>query len=347
MLRELPSGAGVRYSAYITGGILAFVVVPQFLPTYYLFVFTEILVFGIFALSVNILLGYTGLISLGQAAFWGAGGYTVALITPHAGFDSFWLCMFASVVVAAVLGGILGALALRTKGVYFILLTLALAQMVWALLTPWRSVTGGSDGLAGIARPDLGLPWSMWDNVNFYYLVLAFFVLSAFVLYRMTRAPFGRALVGIRENEPRMRALGYNTWRYQYVCFIVAAAFGGLAGALKVYQDGFVSPTYASITTSALVLLMAMIGGTRVFAGPVLGAGVVWVIRSIVSSYTVYWNLVLGILMIVVVLFAPTGIAGHLARIGERYGVLEGRRSFQVLRQPAGSTRGLAERRKR
>jgi branched-chain amino acid transport system permease protein len=295
-------------------------------------VFTEILIYGIFALSVNMLLGYAGLISLGQAAFWGAGGYTVALITVQAGLGSFWLCICAAVVVAAVLGGILGALALRTKGVYFILLTLALAQMVWALLSPWRSVTGGTDGLMGIARPDLGLPWSLSGSLSFYFFVLMFFAVSAFVLYRVTRSPFGRVLVGIRENEQRMRALGYNTWRYLYICFIVAAAFGGLAGALKVYQDGFVNPAYASLSTSALVLLMAMIGGTRVFGGPVVGAGVVWIIRSVVSSYTVYWNLLLGIVMVAVVMFAPSGIAGYLTGIGKRYGIFEGRRRLQTLR---------------
>lgn len=312
------------FAAYAVAGGLVLLVVPQFVSSYYVLLLTEILIFAIFALSVNLLMGYTGLVSLGQAAFFGAGGYTVALLIVHAGVDSFWLCLGAALLVSALLGLLFGFLALRTTGMYFIMLTLALAQMLWAVVWRWRSFTGGDDGLPGVTRPDLGLPWSPGDTMDFYYFILVFFILAAFVLYRIARSPFGRTLLGIRENEPRMQALGYNTWRYKYVCFVIAAVFGGLAGALKVYQDGFISPTYCSMAMSALVLLMAMIGGTRVFAGPILGAALVWVIRSIVSSYTEYWTLVLGVLMVVVVVFAPQGIGGYLAQLRARYGVLKG-----------------------
>ncbi len=315
----------LRYPVYLVAAcVIVLVVLPQAIPSYYVLLLTEVLIYGIFALSVNMLLGYTGLVSLGQAAFWGAGGYTVALLIAQGGVDNFWLCIIAALLVSAILGLVFGFLALRTTGMYFIMLTLALAQMVWAIVWRWRSFTGGDDGLPGIGRPDLGLPWSLWDTVNFYYFILVFFVIAVFLLYRITRSPFGRTLVGIRENESRLRALGYNTWRYKYVCFVIAAVFAGLAGALKVYQDGFISPTYCSMTTSAIVVLMAMIGGTRVFAGPVLGAGAVWIIRSIVSSYIEYWTLILGILMVVVVMFAPQGIAGYPARLRERYGTVKG-----------------------
>lgn len=314
----------LRYVIYLLAGVAIFVVCPQFLSSYYLLLLTEILVYAIFALGLNMLVGYTGLLSLGQAAFWGAGGYTVALLIVRGGCDNFWLCIAAALVVSAILGLVLGLMALRTRGIFFIMITLALAQMLWAIVWRWRSVTGGDDGLAGITRPDLGLPWSLWDTTNFYYFILAFFVITVFVLYRVVRSPFGRTLVGIRENEPRMQALGYNTWRYKYACFVIAAIVGGLAGALKAYQDGFVSPAYFSATTSAIVLLMVLIGGTRVFAGPVLGVGVVWLIRSIVSSYTEYWNLILGILMVVVVMFASQGVAGYLTQLRKRYGILKG-----------------------
>ena len=315
----------LRYAVFmLAAGVGIFTILPQFLSSYHVLLFTEILIFAVFALSVNMLMGYTGLVSLGQAAFFGAGGYTVALLVVQGNVDSFWLCIVAALLISAALGLLFGFLALRTTGMYFIMLTLALAQMVWALVWRWRSFTGGDDGLPGIARPDLGLPWSLADTANFYYFVLVFFVIAVFLLYRITRSPFGRTLVGIRENEPRMQALGYNTWRYTYVCFVVAAVFGGLAGALKVYQDGFISPTYCSMEMSAIVLLMAMIGGTRAFAGPILGASLVWVVRSVVSSYTEYWTLILGILMVVVVVFAPHGVSGYLVQLRERYGIPEG-----------------------
>ena len=318
----------LRYAFYLLAGVIIFLVFPQFISSYYVLLLTEILIYAIFALSVNLLLGYTGLLSLGQAAFWGAGGYTVALLVVKAGVDNFWLCIVAALLVSAILGFVFGFLALRTTGVYFIMITLALGQMLWAIVWRWHSLTGGDDGLPGITRPDLGLPLSLWDTTNFYYFILIIFAIAVFLLYRITRSPFGRTLIGIRENESRLQALGYNTWRYKYICFVIAAIFGGLAGALKVYQDGFISPTYCSLTVSAMVLLMALIGGTRVFAGPIFGAGAVWIIRSIVSSYTGYWNLILGILMVIVVMFAPRGIAGYPAQLKERYGILKSRRRF-------------------
>lgn len=323
----------LRYTAYlVVAGAAILLVSPQFLPSYYVILLTEILIYAIFALSLNMLLGYTGLLSLGHAAFWGAGGYTVALLTVRAGFDSFWLCITAALLVSAIIGLVFGFLALRTTGIYFIMITLALAQMLWALVWRWNSLTGGDDGLPGIVRPDLGLPWSLGDTSNYYYFVFIFFVVAVFIIYRITRSPFGRTLVGIRENEARMQALGYNTWRYKYLCFVLAAVFGGLAGALKVYQDGFISPAYFSVTVSAIVLLMAMLGGSRYFLGPVLGAGVVWIIRSMVSSYTEYWNLVLGILVVAVVMLAPQGIAGYLAQLRQRYGILKVRKYLQKIR---------------
>lgn len=310
----------------LAAGAGIFVVTPLYMNSYHVLIFTEILIFAIFALSFNMLMGYTGLFSLGQAAFFGAGGYTVALLVVRADIDSFWLCLAAALAAATALGLLFGYLALRTMGVYFIMITLALAQMLWALVWRWRSFTGGDDGLPGISHPDFGLPWSLGGTTNYYYFILVFFVLSVFILYRITKSPFGRVLVGIRENEPRMQALGYNTWRYKYACFVIAAVFGGLAGALKVYQDGYISPNYCSMMTSALVVLMALIGGTRIFTGPILGAAVVWAIRSIVSSYTEYWTLILGVLMVVIVMFAREGIVGYLSQLRRevRYGMPEG-----------------------
>jgi branched-chain amino acid transport system permease protein len=308
----------MRYGGYwpvmvILAGLL--IVFPQVSSFYSVILVTEVLIYAIFATSLNLELGYTGLPSLGHAAFFGVGGYTLGILVVKGGIHNFWFCMIAVLLASGVVSSILGFFSIRTSGAFFLMLTFALAQFVWGITWSWRSLTGGDDGTSGISRPELGLPLSMSNEVNFYYLVLLFSVLAIFILYRVCRSPFGHVLQGIRESETRMQVLGYNTWKYKYVAFIVAGIFGGLAGALKAYQDGFVSPAYPSVMTSGMVLLMCLVGGTRVFLGPTLGAAAVWIIRSLVSSYTEYWSLVLGCILIVAVMFAPQGIAGYLVQV--------------------------------
>jgi branched-chain amino acid transport system permease protein len=286
---------------------------PQFVSPYAVVLLTEVFIYAIFATSLNLLVGYLGLPSLGHGAFFGVGGYGVAILVARGGISSFWLCLGAALLGAATLSIAFGFLTIRTSGIFFLMLTFALAQLVWGVVWSWRPLTGGDDGLPGIVRPDLGLPLYMRSEINFYYLILIFFAIAMFLLYRICRSPFGHVLQGIRESETRMQVLGYNTWKYKYACFVLAGTFGGLAGALKAYQDGFVSPLYASILTSGMAMLMCLVGGTGVFIGPAIGATVVWIIRSIVSSYTGYWSLVLGIILIIVVMFARQGIFGYLA----------------------------------
>ncbi|MCK4794138.1 MAG: branched-chain amino acid ABC transporter permease [Desulfobacteraceae bacterium] len=281
---------------------------PQFMPVYHTYLLTEVLIYLIFALSLNLLMGYTGLVSLGHAAFWGTGGYAVALLMSKGGVDNFFLCTGVALLASAILAMIFGFLALRTSGVYFIMITLALGQMLWALAWRWESFTGGSNGLHGVTRPDFLASWSQVNSTSFYYLTLITVIPTILLIYRITTSPFGKTLVGIRENEPRMQALGYNTWRYKYSCYVLAAIFGALAGALKVFQDGSINPGSSSITISGLVVLMVLTGGSGSFAGPILGAGVVWTIKSIVSSYTAYWGAVLGIILVIIVMFSPQGI---------------------------------------
>ncbi len=281
---------------------------PRFMPVYHTYLLTEVLIYLIFALSLNLLMGYTGLVSLGHAAFWGTGGYAVALLMSKGGVDNFFLCTGVALLASAILAMIFGFLALRTSGVYFIMITLALGQMLWALAWRWESFTGGSNGLHGVTRPDFLASWSQVNSTSFYYLTLITVIPTILLIYRITTSPFGKTLVGIRENEPRMQALGYNTWRYKYSCYVLAAIFGALAGALKVFQDGSINPGSSSITISGLVVLMVLTGGSGSFAGPILGAGVVWTIKSIVSSYTAYWGAVLGIILVIIVMFSPQGI---------------------------------------
>lgn len=306
-----------RYGGSLLLIVLAlfFIAFPQFASAYGVVLLTEVFIYIIFAMSLNLLIGYLGLPSLGHAAFFGVGGYTVAILIAKMGINNFGLCLTSALLATMIIGVILGFFAIRVRGIAFLMLTLALAQFLWAVVWSWRSLTGGDDGLPGVTRPSLGIPLSMWSEVNFYYLILIFFALAMFLLYRICHSPFGHILQGIRESETRMQTMGYNTWRYKYVAFVLAGVFGGLAGALKAYQDGFVSPLYPSVFTSGMVLLMCLVGGYRVFIGPALGAAVVWIIRSIVSSYTEYWSFTLGIILIVVVMFAPQGIGGYLMQL--------------------------------
>ncbi len=292
------------------------IVFPQVSSLYSVILVTEILIYAIFATSLNLELGYTGLPSLGHSAFFGVGGYTVSILITKGGIHNCWFCIIAALLAAAVVSLLFGFFSIRTSGVFFLMLTFALAQFVWGVTWSWRSLTGGDDGISGVVRPSLGLPISMSNEVNFYYLILVFFAVAIFLLYRICRSPFGHTLQGIRESEMRMQVLGYNTWKYKYAAFIVAGIFAGLAGVLKAYQDGFVSPAYPSVATSGMVLLMCLVGGTRVFLGPTLGAAAVWILISIVSTHTEYWSFVVGCILIITVMFAPQGIAGYLVRVG-------------------------------
>lgn len=320
----MPRGNRGNYRGYLLVLIVLtifLIMFPRFASSYGLVLLTEVFIYAIFAMSLNLLLGYVGLPSLGHSAFFGVGGYTVAILVTKAGIGNFWLCLAAALLAAMILGIAFGLLAIRTSGIFFLMLTFALAQFVWAVVWSWRSLTAGDDGLAGIIRPDLVLPISMRSDINFYYFILFFFALSMFLLYRICHSPFGYVLQGIRESETRMQVLGYDTWKYKYACYVLAGIFGGLAGALKAYQDGFISPLYANVFTSGMALLMCLTGGIRIFIGPAIGAAVIWTIRGMASSYTENWSLVLGVIFIVVVMFARYGIGGyfvHLNRVINR-----------------------------
>ncbi len=297
-------------------------ILPQITPTYYLFLSTEVLIFAIAAVALNLLVGYTGLISFGHAAFFGLGGYAVAVILTHTGIQNFGLVILLVVLITTGFSMAMGLIMVRTSGFYFLMITLALAQMVWGIIYGWYPVTGGSSGLFTYLPPNLGLPWNVGDFTAFYYLALAFFVVCIFMMYRITTSPYGHTLVGIREDEVRMEALGYNTWRYKYSIIVISGMFTGLAGALKAYQDNAITPSSASFVLSALLLLMILLGGRHVFIGPAVGAFVVWFLRQFLSSYTEYWASVLGVLFIALVMFASRGVVGSIV---ERWEVMRHR----------------------
>jgi branched-chain amino acid transport system permease protein len=267
------------------------------------------LVFALFAMSLDLLLGHTGLASLGHAAYFGLGAYVVGLLAVKAGLG-FWLAFPIGVLAAYVLSALFGLLALRARGAYFLMITLALGQVMWAVAFGWRSMTGGDDGLANIPRPNLGLEWALSDANFYYYFTLAVVVLGAALLVYIMRSPFGRALRGIRESETRMLALGYNVWRYKYAAFVLAGTFAGLAGCLYVYQNSFVGPEYVHVLRSAEVLLMVILGGSGTLAGPAIGAAVIVLLENLISAHTQRWLLILGWVYVLVTMFAPRGLVG-------------------------------------
>jgi branched-chain amino acid transport system permease protein len=307
------AGRAVTARLAFAAGALGLLLVPLALSSYQLSLLTKMLIFAIFAMSLNLVLGYAGLPSLGHAAYFGVGAYTVALLALRVR-DNFWLDFGAALAVAALIAALFGLLALRAEGSYLLMITLALAQVLWGIAFGWRALTGGDDGLPGVPRPAAGLPWSLADGQRFYYFVLAVFALAAALLGLVVRSPFGRALVGIRESERRMQVLGYDTWRYKYVAFVLAGLFAGLAGNLFVYYNGFVSPSYLSIVFSAMALIMVILGGAGTFVGPMLGSAVIVTLENTISAYTQRWLLILGLIYVAVTLFAPAGLVGLLRR---------------------------------
>jgi branched-chain amino acid transport system permease protein len=195
------------------------------------------------------------------------------------------------------------------------MITVALAQMVWAIAFQWRSFTGGDDGISAIPRPNLSfLPWSLTGPSAYFYFVLIFFILSFLVMFIMVSSPFGKIVVGIRENELRMRALGYNTVLYKYVWFIISGIFAGVAGILFTYLNGYASPVNLSVRISAEGMLMVLLGGPGTLIGPAIGSVLVVFMEHIISSWTARWSLVLGVIYVIVVVFLPQGILGLIKR---------------------------------
>ena len=280
---------------------------PLFLSTYWVGLLTEIAILAILAMSLDLLLGYTGLPSLGHAAFFGVAAYVVGLLSTRYGM-SFWACVLAAVLIGTLLSATVGLIVSHVRDVYFLMITLAIGMVLWGLSYRWIPVTGGDNGISGIPRLEThaGLPFA--GQTAFYYVTLAVFAVSAVLLWRLVRSPFGLTLRGIRENEGRMRSLGFNTWQHCYVSFILAGLFASVAGVLWAYYNGFVSPTYLDLTASSELFLMVTLGGPATLVGPVLGAGIIVLLKNVMSAYTARWLLILGIVYIVAIIVAPQGV---------------------------------------
>jgi len=287
---------------------------PYMLSSYLLALLTQAVISAMLAMSLDVLLGYTGLASLGHAAYLGLGAYSVGVLTTQYGAN-FWGALVVGIVLATGVAMVFGLVALRATGVYFLMITLALGMVVWGLAQRWVSLTQGDNGIAGIPKPDLGLPWSFATPMAFYYLVLVGFLVTYAVLGVIVRSPFGQSLVGIRESESRMRTLGYHVWLHKYIGFIIAGAFGGFAGVFWAYYNGFVSPTDVELATSVEILLMVALGGRGTLLGPTLGAGVIVLLKNLVSVYTQRWLLILGAIYVLTIIYAPDGIVGAVKQL--------------------------------
>ncbi len=307
--RPTHARAGWRGGIAGMAAVLGLAAAPFFLAPYATTTLTRMLVFALFAASLDLLVGVTGLPSLGHAAYFGVGAYAAGWVAIHGG-PAAPVPLLAAVVAGAAMAAAAGWVAVRASGVFFLMLTLALAEVIQQLAESWETVTGGSNGLYGIPATRLGgEPLLNAGYLQWY--VLIWFLLGLLVLWSLSASPFGATLRGIRDNEPRMRALGYRPARYKFAAFVAAGAVAGLAGGLLATQQRLVTPADLGFTTSALALLAVVIGGTGSIWGPCLGAALVVLVRdSLGPSLGGHGPLVLGLVFIAVVFALPHGVAG-------------------------------------
>lgn len=309
---DVAAGRAPRRLAVGLGLVVALLAVAApVLPSYVVIVLTEGLIYAIAAASLDLLLGFTGLPSLGHAAFFAVGAYTTGiLVTRHqAGFGT---AIVASVLLAAAVSAGIALLALRATGLYFMMITLAIAMCAWGLAYRWVSLTGGDTGIIGIRRPRVPLVALGSGWLGFYYTILALFVVCLVLYLLLIWSPFGKTLIGIRDSESRMRVLGYNVFLHKYLAMVIAGAFAGVAGSLYAYYNGFVGPNTVDLAHSMQFVLMVIVGGPATLVGPVLGAFVVTFLEKMVSVVTDRWMMVLAAVYVVTALWAPRGILGLL-----------------------------------
>jgi len=306
--------------ALVTAALAVFVYIVPHSGSFVVLLATRAMAFAILAMSLDILLGYTGLASLGQAAYFGVGAYLTAVLATkfHFGMGwDFWLVVVLGILIGAALAALFGLFAIRAGDVYFLMITLALGQCVWGLAYRWNSLTGGDNGINMSGRPNFGL--DLGNEVTFFYLVFAFFAASMGLMYVLVRSPFGRSLTGIRERELRMQILGYNTWLHKYIAFIIAGGFGGLAGVLWAHTNGHVSPETLVLTTSVDALLMVVLGGAGTLVGGAIGAAIVFGLREYLSTIVPWWQYVLGGVYVLTILYLPMGLMGIPSRLRQRF----------------------------
>jgi len=300
---------------------LAGAFMPLFLKQYHLNMLTEIIIFALFAVSYNLLLGYAGLLSFGHAMFFGLGAFMTAIAIIHIPGLALWNAILIGIVTTVIAGFIIGGLLLRHKGSYFALLTLAFNALFYAVATKWHSVTGGDDGLS-ITRPGLDLGFtsiSLASLTNFYYLTLVIIGAAIVFCWYFTHTAMGKTVLLMRENEERMKFLGYNTNISRLILFTFSGAVAGLAGSFYTLHFQFVSISAISVDMTTAVLLMAFVGGTKTFWGPILGALVYIILQNYLSNITDRWPLFMGFIFVFMVLFIPGGLSEVIMNIRQRF----------------------------
>jgi len=307
----------------LLAALTALAVFPWFGESFYVNLVVRMMILGIFAMSLDLLIGYTGLISFGHAAFFGLAGYLLAIVTPMTGPVSIWYALPVCLAGTALVALVIGWFSVRTSGIYFIMLTLAFAQMLYYFFNE-NSALGGSDGIFIFFKPEVSLGGltllDLNDHHTFYYFVLGGLVGVYLLLRVVLGSPFGQVIRGIRANEARTRALGFSTFRYKLVSFVIAGTVAGFAGFLDGVHSGIVSPAHLGWHESGTVIMMVILGGMGTLYGSVLGAFAMVFLQDWFQELTEHWLLLMGGFVIAVALFLPNGIAGLVERLGARLG---------------------------
>ena len=306
----------IYYVAYLIL-MAALVAAPLGLSNYWVFILTEVFIMALFASSLNLLLGYTGLLSFGQGAFFAVGAYTTALLIKNVSSTSLWITMGGGVFCALIFSLVIGFLCVRLTALYFAMLTLAFSQMIYFIVFQWRNFTGGDDGLPGIMRPAMDLfvtTINLGNPKNFYYFILVLVVLSLLIMKRVVASPLGYVFQGIRDNAKRAEFTGIAVTRYRLISFVISGLFCGLSGSMYALLSGFVSPELAFWTKSGEPVIMTLVGGIYTFFGPTVGAAIYTILHTFIASKTEHWLLYFGVILLIIVLMLPEGVLGAVER---------------------------------
>ena len=318
-----------RVMRWAVPAVIALVILPFVVPPYQTVLLSYGLIFAIAALGFNLLLGYTGLLSFGHSAYFGVGAYAVAFVVKYLKIDSMEVLLLAGILGSALVAALFGLLCVRYTKIFFGILTLALSQVLWSLAFKFFWVTGGSDGLRVPTPTLLGGTVKIGatagqDKLDFlshryYFYVLAIFVICVVLMWVIVHSPFGKALQAVRDNETRAEFVGVQVWHYRWVAFLISGIYTGLAGALWVPLNGLTTPDILHWTFSGKIVFFTVLGGFQTFFGPIVGAGIYNYLETYAVGHTVYWQMVLGIVLVVLVLALPAGIVGTAIRLMPRF----------------------------
>ena len=294
---------GKRIGTY--GGLVVLLILPLIFPRFYVYIASLILLYGLLATSLNFVLGFGGIYQFHHAVFYGVGAYGAALMLTKTGFSP-WIGFLVGPIVSAILSLVMGLICIRLSKLYFGMLQISLGSLVWAVIYRWYSLTGGDDGIHGVPIPDI-----IGSGTGAYYFALIVTALSFYVIYKILKSPFGSVLQGIRDNPIRSEMIGVNVKRHQLAGLVISGFFAGVAGVLFVVVDTTVFPDMLFWTFSMEIMIMCLLGGWFTFMGPLLGAALIVVLRTFISTYTVYWALFLGIILMIIIFFLPNGVLGY------------------------------------